>query len=135
MPFRLIKGITTIYRCVMSDNLNMFLLIGNHVSLLRTVIVLLLLSVSSSVIAEEQIYLVRSHVTSGNVIQGAAYTDTDLWEVSGYVLLKHDAKAKFAGFWTRSGKIEAVDGNGNMYVFDVIRVLSKWQAMYLAENL
>ena len=104
-------------------------------SQLRIVLILLLLSVSTLAIAEERIYLVRSNASSGDVIKGAAYTDTDLWEVSGYVMLKHDAKAKFAGFWTRTGKIEAVDGYGNMYLFDVVKVLNRWQAMYLADNL
>lgn len=104
-------------------------------SILRTVLFIFLLLVSFSAIAEERIYLVHSQPSAGNVIHGAAYTDTDLWEVSGYVMLDHDAKAKFAGIWTRTGKIEAVDGYGNMYVFDVIKVLSKWQAMYLADNL
>ena len=104
-------------------------------STLRIVLLLLLLSVSTLVMAEERIYLVHSNVSTGDVVKGAAYTDTDLWEVSGYVMLEHDVKTKFAGFWTRSGTIEAVDGYGNMYVFDVIRVLSKWQAMYLSDNL
>ena len=43
-------------------------------------------------------------------------------------MLKHNVTASFAGSWTRTGKIEAVDLNGNVYLFDVIRLLSDQQA-------
>ena len=89
---------------------------------------------SSSAFTEEVTYLIRTQSHTGDNLQGAAFTDSDQWEVNGYVLLEHELKSSFIGSWTRSGKIEAVDHNGDMYLFDVIRVLDDIQAIRLTNN-
>ena len=105
-------------------------------SKLRTVFLpILLLLVSCSIYAEEVVYLVHSTSSTGSFIQGAAYTNSDRLEVDGYVVLERKSRVGFAGIWTRSGKIEAVDRYGNMYLFDVIGVLEDKQARNFAQNL
>ncbi len=75
--------------------------------------------------------LIYTHTDTGVLLQGAAYTDSDKWEVDGYIMLEHNSRAEFTGMWTRFGKIEAVDMDGNMYVFDVIGELSDSQILSL----
>lgn len=87
-------------------------------------ILLIFFFLLSAVSADEITYLIHTHSDSGALLQGAAYTDSDKWEVDGYIMLEHDSRAEFTGMWTRFGKIEAVDSDGNMYVFDVIGELS-----------
>jgi len=99
---------------------------------LGTAFLLFLLVFTAS--ADEFTYLVHTQSNSGADLRGAAYTDSDRKEVDGYVVLEHDPRARFAGVWTRLGKIEAVDRYGNMYVFDVIKVLNASQAMNLYDN-
>lgn len=99
---------------------------------LGTAFLLFLLAFTAS--ADEFTYLVHTQSNTGNFLQGAAFTDSDRKEVDGYVVLEHDTRARFAGFWTRSGKIEAVDRYGNMYVFDVVKVLNNTQAINLSDN-
>ncbi len=89
--------------------------------------VFLLLILSSIASADEAVtYLVQTRSDAGELLQGAAFTDSDQWEVDGYVILESDsrARASFFGSWTMSGMIEAVDSNGDMYLFNVIRVLN-----------
>ena len=89
---------------------------------------------SSSAFADEVTYLINTRSDTGKILLGAAFTDSDEWEVNGYVILEHDSKASFIGSWTRSGKIEGIDHNGDMYLFDVITVLNDTQAIYLTDN-
>lgn len=95
---------------------------------------LLFLLLSTAYADELVTYLIHSHSNSGELIQGAAFTDSDQWEVDGYILLEQDKRARFVGSWTRQGKIEAVDSYGTMYMFDVIRVLNDEQALNLTDN-
>lgn len=94
---------------------------------LGTAFLLFLFAFTAS--AAEYTYLVHSQSNSGEFLRGAAFADSDRLEVDGYVILESDPRARFAGNWTRSGKIEAVDRYGNMYVFDVIKVLNDFQAI------
>ena len=98
-------------------------------------IALFLLILCSSVSAEEDIYLIRAQSNENALIQGAAYTDSDQLEVSGFVVLEYDSRASFVGTWTRAGDIEAVDRYGNMYLFKVIRLLNDVQAINFAHKL
>lgn len=88
--------------------------------------VFLLLILSSIASADEVVtYLVQTRSDAGELLQGAAFTDSDQWEVDGYVILESDSsRASFFGSWTMSGMIEAVDSNGDMYLFNVIGVLN-----------
>ncbi len=96
--------------------------------------VIILFFCASTAFADKYVYLINTHSSSGEFVQGAAYTDSNRLEVNGYVILKHDSKASFAGVWTRSGKIEAVDRYGNVYLFDVIKVLDDKQVKNLVHN-
>ncbi len=90
-------------------------------------IALILLLLCTSAFAEEATYLVEAQSSSGP-IQGAVFTNSNEYRVSGFVMLKHNVTASFAGNWTRTGKIEAVDLDGNVYLFDVIKLLNDQQA-------
>ena len=91
---------------------------------------ILLFFILSTANADESItYLIHTRSDTGDLIQGAAITDSDHWEVGGYVILGHELRASFVGRWNRMGKIEAVDSNGDMYMFDVIRVLNDTRAI------
>ncbi|QMU60479.1 MAG: hypothetical protein GKR92_01695 [Gammaproteobacteria bacterium] len=93
---------------------------------------ILLISILSAASADEIVtYLIYTRADTGEIIQGTAFTDSDQWEVDGFVMLEHDKKTKFTGSWTRQGTIEAVDINGNMYMFDVVMVINNDQALTL----
>ncbi len=92
----------------------------------------LLFILSQSAFAEEYTYLVQAQVDVNSTIRGAAYTYSDRVEVNGFVVLDQNPRTGFEGVWTRSGKIEAVDDYGNMYLFDVIRLLNDKQARSFA---
>lgn len=94
----------------------------------------LLFLMLSTASAEEYTYLIHTRSDAGELIQGAAFTDSDQWEVDGYVMLEGDSRTRFTGMWTRLGKIEAVDSDGKMYMFDVIRVLNNKQVLELTNN-
>lgn len=96
----------------------------------------LFLLISSTASADEYTYLIHTRSDTGELIQGAAFTDSDQWEVDGYVMLERDSdsRTRFTGMWTRFGTIEAVDSYGKMYTFDVIRVLNDMQALELTNN-
>ena len=93
-----------------------------------------LLFILSSASADELVtYLIHTHTKTGETLQGTAFTDSDRWEVNGYVMLEQNSRASFVGSWTRQGKIEVVDSYGTMYMFDVIRVLNDEQALNLTD--
>ena len=95
---------------------------------------ILLLFILSTASADELVtYLIHTHSETGDLIQGAAFTDSDQWEVDGFIMLQHDAVTTFSGMWTRMGTIEAVDSNGEMYMFNVIRVLHEPQSQNLTD--
>lgn len=97
--------------------------------------VFLLLILSSIASADEAVtYLVQTRSDAGELLQGAAFTDSDQWEVDGYVILESDSRASFFGSWTMSGMIEAVDSNGDMYLFNVIRVLNDTSVIKQTDN-
>jgi len=89
---------------------------------------------SFSAFADEVTYLIHTRSDTGEVLQGTAFADTDQWEVVGYIILEHDSKSSFVGSWTRTGKIEAIDRHGDMYLFDVVKVLDDTQAINLTDN-
>ena len=91
---------------------------------------LLFFSLSTASADELVTYLIHTHSDNGELIQGAAFTDSDQWEVDGYVMVEHDIKTRFTGMWTRMGKIEAIDSFGKMYMLDVIRVIEDTQDIY-----
>ncbi len=99
---------------------------------LGTALIFLLLS--STVSADEVTYHIYTRSYTGEFLQGVAFADSDQWEVGGYIILEHDARTNFVGSWTRMGTIEAVDSNGDMYMFDVKGVLNDVQAMNLTNN-
>jgi len=100
--------------------------------LLKLGTAILLLSILSTASADEIVtYLIYTRTDTGEFIQGAAFTDSDQWEVDGFVILEHNKKTRFTGSWTRQGTIEAVDSHGKMYMFDVVTVLEGEQALYL----
>lgn len=94
----------------------------------------LLLLLSATAFAEEVTYHIYTHSHSGEYLQGVAFTDSDQWEVGGYIILEHDLKTRFVGSWTRMGTIEAVDSNGDMYMFAVKGVIENSQAINLTDN-
>lgn len=92
-------------------------------------LLLLLLSTAS---ADEIVpYLIYTRTDTGDYIHGAAFTNSDQWEVDGFVVLEHNKKTRFTGSWTRQGTIEAVDVYGKMYTFDVVMMLNDDQALNL----
>lgn len=93
--------------------------------------ILLFLIVASASADEIVTYLIFTRTDTGEFLQGAAFTDSDRWEVDGFVMLEQDKRVRFKGSWTRQGLIEAVDSYGNMYMFDVVTVLESEQALYL----
>ena len=96
---------------------------------------ILLLFILSTASADELVtYLIHTHSNTGELIQGAVFTDSDQWEVDGFIMLEHDAITRFTGMWTRMGTIEAVDSNGDMYMFNVIRVLNDSSFLKLTDN-
>ncbi len=92
---------------------------------------LLFLLISTASADEIVTYLIYTRTDSGELIQGAAFTDSDRWEVAGYVILERNERVRFTGSWNRLGAIEAVDSNGKMYMFNVVTVLDGEQAQYL----
>ena len=94
----------------------------------------LLLLLSATAFAEEVTYHIYTHSNSGEYLQGVAYSDSDQWEVGGYIILEHDTRTSFVGSWTRMGTIEAVDSNGDMYMFAIKGVLNDTQAIKLSDN-
>lgn len=86
--------------------------------------ILLFLSLSTASADELVTYLIHTHSDNGDLIQGAAFTNSDRWEVDGYLMLEQNTKVRFIGSWTRQGTIEAVDSNGIMYLFDIVSVLN-----------
>jgi len=75
--------------------------------------VFLLLILSSIAFADEVVtYLVQTRSDVGELSQGAVFTNSDQWEVDGYVILEQTQEPVFFGSWTMSGMIEAVDSNG-----------------------
>lgn len=92
--------------------------------------ILLFISLSTASADELVTYLIHTHSDNGELIQGAAFTNSEQWEVDGYVMNDHDIKTRFTGVWTRTGKIEAVDSLGKMYMLDVIRVIEDTQDIY-----
>jgi len=93
---------------------------------------ILLFSILSTASADEIVtYLIYTRTDTGEFLQGAAFTDSDQWEVDGFVILEHNKKTRFTGGWTRHCTIEAVDSHGKMYMFDVVTVLEGEQALYL----
>jgi len=100
--------------------------------LLRLGTAIILFSILSTASADEIVtYLIYTRTETGEFIQGAAFTDSDQWEVDGFVMHEHNKKIRFTGSWTRQGTIEAVDSNGKMYMFDVVMVLNNEQALTL----
>ena len=93
--------------------------------------ILLFLLLSTASADELVTYLIHTHTQTGETLQGAAFTDSDRWEVDGFIMLEHDTLTTFTGMWTRMGKIEAVDSHGAMYLLDVIRVLDDHQSLSL----
>lgn len=102
---------------------------------IRQGMALLLFVISFTASAEEVTYLVSSPYIEQDVVYGAAVTESDKLEVYGVVKLGTDTESNFAGVWTRLGKIQAVDQQGNMYLFDVIRVLNSSQAFDFVHNI
>jgi len=93
---------------------------------------ILLLSILSTASADEIVtYLIYTRTDTGEIIQGTAFTDSDQWEVDGFVMLEANKKTRFTGSWTRQGTIEAVDIYGKMYMFDVVMVLNDEQVLTL----
>ena len=100
--------------------------------LLKLRATILLFSIFSTAPADEIVtYLIYTRTDTGEIIQGAAFTDSDQWEVDGFVMLEGNKKTKFTGSWMRQGAIEAVDIYGEMYMFDVVMVLNDEQALTL----
>ena len=100
--------------------------------LLRLGMPILLFLILSTASADEIVtYLIHTRTDSGEILQGAAFTDSDRWEVSGFVVLEHDKRVRFTGSWTRMGTIEAVDSHGKMYMFEIVTVLNGEQVPYL----
>ena len=96
---------------------------------------ILFLFILSTASADELVtYLIHTRSDTGDLIQGAAFTDSDRWEVDGFIMLEHDAITRFTGMWNRLGKIEAVDSNGDMYMLDVVRVLNDSAVINLTDN-
>ena len=93
--------------------------------------ILLFLILSTASADEVVTYLIHTRTDTGEFLQGAAFTDSDRWEVNGFIMLKHDKRVRFTGSWTRMGTIEAVDSRGKMYMLDVVTVLNDNQAPYL----
>lgn len=94
----------------------------------------LLLLLSTTAFADEVTYHIYTHSDAGGYLQGVAFADSDEWEVGGYIIFEHDARTSFVGSWTRMGTIEAVDSNGDMYMFAVKGVLNDAQAINLTNN-
>jgi len=93
---------------------------------------ILLFSILSTASADEIVtYLIHTRTDTGEFLQGAAYSDSDRWEVNGFINLKHNRKVRFTGSWTRLGTIEAVDSDGKMYMFDVVTVIDQGEALNL----
>ncbi len=93
--------------------------------------VLLFLMFSTTSADEIVTYLIHTRTDTGEFIQGAAFTDSDRWEVAGFVILEQNKRVRFTGSWNRQGSIEAVDSHGKMYMFDVVAVIDSTQAFYL----
>ena len=104
---------------------------GDFVQFKLGTAILLVLILSTASADEIVTYLIYTRTDSGEFIQGAAFTDSDRWEVDGFVILEQDKRVRFTGSWTRQGTIEAVDSYGKMYMFDVVTVLDGEQALYL----
>ena len=79
--------------------------------------------------AEEVTYLISSQTSNQDIVYGTAITDSDQYEVYGIVKVGLDSISEFAGMWTRAGKIQAVDKQGNMYLFKVIHVVTDTQSI------
>lgn len=96
-----------------------------------SLLILSSLMISAASADEIVTYLIYTRTDTGELIQGAAFTDSDQWEVKGFVVVEQNKRVRFTGSWNRLGTIEAVDSNGTMYMFDVVTVLDREQALYL----
>ena len=101
---------------------------------IRLGIAFLLLLISSTASADKVTYHVDTRSYTGEYLQGVAFADSDQWEVDGFVILEPNSRTSFVGSWTRMGTIEAIDSNGDMYMFHVIGVLNDTDAINLTDN-
>ncbi len=96
-------------------------------------IAIVLILLCSTALADNATYLVEAKSSTG-IVQGAAFTNSNEYQVNGFLVSEYNVTHSFSGVWTRLGKIEAVDRQGNMYSFDVIKLLNDAQTRILVHR-